>query len=135
MKIIKAGAAVFILVAATFTLIGCQPSGNGKKIDASQSAIVIIKFKAQPEKGAETVSELTKLIESVKLEPNFIGIKLHIDTEDNTNILLYEEWRDVNYYKTDHMDTDHIKEFMAKSSNFLTGPPEITFWEMTRDFR
>jgi hypothetical protein len=33
------------------------------------------------------------------------------------------------------METDHIKEFMANSINFLTGPPEITFWEIEKAFK
>ena len=133
MKTIKLMAAVWVLTA--LGLIGCQSSVNNKEIISAQNTIVLLKFKAQPEKGIETVLELTNLIEKVKLEPNFVKIKLHVDPENNTNILLYEEWEDKNYYNTNHMDTEHIKEFMRNSRNFLTGPPEITFWKMEKEFK
>ncbi len=135
MKTIKVRAFVWILVASTLALIGCESSGNNTDKNTKQNTIVILKLKTQPEKGVKTVSELTNLIEKVKLEPNFIEIKLHVDSKDNTNILLYEEWGDENYYNTDHMETDHMKEFMANSINFLTGPPEITFWKVEKEFK
>ena len=135
MKTIKVGRLIGVLIAFSLVLIGCQSSVNNSNNNTGQNTIVILRFKTQPDAGAKTVSELTNLIEKVKLEPNFIEIKLHVDPKDNTNILLYEEWGDENYYNTAHMETDHIKEFMANSINFLTGPPEITFWEIEKEFK
>ncbi|MBO0329262.1 putative quinol monooxygenase [[Muricauda] lutisoli] len=100
----------------------------------AKNVIVLLKFKSQPEKGDKTVLELTNLIEKVKEEPNFVSIKLHVDPKDPTNVLLYEEWEDASYYNNEHMNTEHIKSFMANSTNFLTGPPDITFWEVQRVF-
>ena len=77
---------------------------------------------------------LTKLIEHVKQEPHFVKIKMHVDPEDSSNILLYEEWEDLTYYRTDHMNTDHLQGFMAASQNFLLGPPDVTFWEVKKVF-
>lgn len=135
MKTITSRAILRMLVASTLVFIGCQSSGDKTDINTGQNTIVVLKFKTQPEKGANTVSELTNLIDKVKLEPNFLEIKLHVDAKDNINILLYEEWEDENYYNTDHMETDHMKEFMANSINFLTGPPEITFWKIKKEFK
>lgn len=135
MKTTKIRRFIGVLIAFSLVLIGCQSSVNNSNNNTGQNTIVILKFKTQPDAGSKTVLELTNLIEKVKLEPNFIEIKLHVDPKDNTNILLYEEWGDENYYNTTHMETDHIKEFMANSINFLTGPPEITFWEIEKEFK
>lgn len=135
MKTIKLKAVFWILVVSTLAFIGCESSKNNPDNNSTENVIVILKFKAQPEKGAQTVLELTNLIEKVKLEPNFVEIKMHVDPKDNTNIFLYEEWEDQNYYNTDHMETDHIKAFMANSTNFLAGPPEITFWKVEKVFK
>src|SRR6056297_231542 len=135
MKINKVKGYIGVLLAMSLVLIGCQSSGNNSNDKVKQNTIVLLKFKTQPEKSAKTISELTKFIEKVKLEPNFIEIKLHVDSEDSTNILLYEVWSDETYYNTDHMQTDHIQEFMANSINFLAGPPEITFWKIEKEFK
>ena len=135
MKVNKVKASIGVLLALSLVLIGCQSSGKNSNSNKKQHTIVILKFKTQPEKSAKTISELTKLIEKVKLEPNFIEIKLHVDSKDSTNILLYEEWSDEIYYNTNHMQTDHIQEFMAKSINFLAGPPDITFWKIEKEFK
>ncbi len=92
MKTITSRAILWMLVASTLVFIGCQSSGDKTDINTGQNTIVVLKFKTQPEKGANTVSELTNLIDKVKLEPNFLEIKLHVDAKDNINILLYEEW-------------------------------------------
>ena len=134
MKTIKSLMAILILVTTTLVLFGW--SSPFMKLDSNQeqNVIVLLKFKAQPEKGIYALSEFNKLLEKVKKEPNFISIKLHVDPNDDTNILLYEEWKDESYYNTEHMNTDHLKEFMANSVNFLTGPPEITFWKLKHVF-
>jgi len=96
----------------------------------SENTIVVLQFKAQPEKGEVAASELSKLFEKVKKEPHFVGIKLHIDPNDATNIMLYEEWEDGAYYQSEHMETDYMKAFMADSRAFLAGPPQISFWNL-----
>lgn len=123
-----------ILLLFIGTFLGCN-SSNKTDTDTSKNAIVILKFKAQPDKGAKVVSELTKLIEEVKNEPHFVQIKMHVDPEDSTNILLYEEWEDLTYYRTEHMNTDHLQGFMVASQNFLLGPPDVTFWKLKHTFK
>ncbi|UKM66546.1 antibiotic biosynthesis monooxygenase [Flavobacteriaceae bacterium GSB9] len=130
MKTNKSLAVILILAASIFVLVGWYPLKNESGINSGQNVIVLLKFKAQPDKGGHAVSALINLFEKVKEEPNFISIKLHVDPTDNTNILLYEEWKDQDYYNTEHMNTAHLQEFMANSKNFIAGPPEITFWEV-----
>lgn len=95
---------------------------------------VLVKYKSQPEKQAEVLAALNALILEVKKEPNFVNIKMFVDQEDKTNILLYEEWSDEVYYKGDHMNTTHLQKFIGNSRNFLAGPPEISFWKLNSNY-
>lgn len=90
---------------------------------------VLVKYKTQPDKQKDVLSELKALILEVKKEPHFVNIKLLVDPADKTNILLFEEWSDEDYYKGEHMNTAHLQKFIGDSRNFLTGPPDISFWK------
>ncbi|RPI60567.1 MAG: hypothetical protein EHM44_10170 [Ignavibacteriales bacterium] len=95
---------------------------------------VLVKYKSQPEKQAEVLTALNALILEVKKEPHFVNIKMFVDQEDKTNILLYEEWSNEVYYKGDHMNTTHLQKFIGDSRNFLAGPPEISFWKLNSNY-
>jgi quinol monooxygenase YgiN len=120
-----------ILVFMAFLFVGCNNQKNETNIN---NTIVLVKYKTQPSKENDVVDALTKLIGQVKNEPNFVNIKLHVDPKDKTNILLYEEWSDENYYVSKHMKTEHLQNFILESRNFLAGPPEITFWKINKEF-
>ncbi|WP_349352822.1 MULTISPECIES: putative quinol monooxygenase [unclassified Flagellimonas] len=128
MKTPKHIASVATLLIVTVFLIGWGVEQD--TVTTEPTTIVVLKFKAQPNKSDQAISALNKLFEKVKEEPNFVSIKLHIDPVDHTNIMLYEEWEDQSYYNNEHMNTAHLQSFMANSVNFLTGPPEISFWEV-----
>ena len=122
-----------IALVATLLVVTVFLIGSGVEQDTATTepiTIVVLKFKAQPNKSDQAISALNKLFEKVKEEPNFVSIKRHIDPVDHTNIMLYEEWEDQSYYNNEHMNTAHLQSFMANSVNFLTGPPEISFWEV-----
>lgn len=118
-----------------FLLVSCRNT-NQETInkDNSKNLIVIVKYKSQPSKIKEAVEGLTKLIEAVKSEPNFVNITLHVDPKDETNILLYEEWSNEAYYNGEHMKTVHLQKFMEESRAFLAGPPEISQWKIGKVF-
>lgn len=116
-------------------LIACILMACSKENHPSPDIVVLVKYKAQPSKEADAVAELTRLIEKVKQEPHFLTIRLHIDANDKTNILLYEEWSDESYYNSEHMKTAHLQKFIEDSRNFLSGPPEISFWRMEKEFK
>ncbi|MGM5471240.1 putative quinol monooxygenase [Flavobacteriaceae bacterium LMO-SS05] len=124
-----------LFIAFVFILTGCNSKNEQPDISDTDHIIVLVTYKTQPTKELEAVLELTKLIEKVKKEPHFINIKLHIDPKDGSNILLYEEWDDESYYNTDHMKTTHLQKFITDSRNFLSGPPEISFWKIESDFK
>ena len=100
----------------------------------NQNLIVLVKYKTQPSKSEEAIAGLTKLIESVKNEPNFVNITMHTDPRDDSNILLYEVWSDETYFNSDHMKTNHLQSFMVESRAYLAGPPEISQWKIEKEF-
>ena len=95
---------------------------------------VLVKYKSQPDKYEDALSALNALILEVKKEPNFVSIKILVDPADKTNIMLFEEWSDEDYYKGDHMKTPHLQKFIGDSRSFLAGPPEISFWKLNSDY-
>ena|SRR5690606_19576968 len=114
----------------TMIFVACQ-----NKSDNPENLVVIVKYKAQPNKIIDAVDRIKLLIEDVKKEEHFVEIKLHIDPKDNSNILLYEVWEDESYYKNQHMKTDHLEKFIVDSQAFLMGPPEISFWKNNMTYK
>ena len=108
---------------------------KSESVDKENSNItVLVKYKSQPDKYEEALSALNALILEVKKESNFVSIKILVDPADKTNILLYEEWSDEEYYKGDHMKTPHLQKFISDSRSFLAGPPEISFWKLNSNY-
>ena len=96
----------------------------------NKDLVVLVKYKTRPGKDSLALVGLKKLVAKVKTEPNYVSIIMHVDPVDNSNILLYEQWSNEDYYKGDHLKTSHLQQFMIDSRSFLSGPPEITFWKI-----
>ncbi|WP_081209599.1 putative quinol monooxygenase [Salegentibacter sediminis] len=110
-------------------LISLMASFTACNTETGEEIIVIVKYKTLPNKNIDALASMERLIEEVEKEDHFVKIKLHVDKEDNSNILLYEVWNDENYYKNQHMETEHLQQFKAESEEFLAGPPEISYWK------
>jgi quinol monooxygenase YgiN len=121
-----------VLMLTAFLFMGCET--KTEQTDNTENVIVTVRYKTQPEKSAEAVVALTELLNHVKTEPNFVSIDMHVDSNDNTNILLYEVWSDGDYYNGAHMETEHLQKFIGNSRNFLAGPPEIMNWKCEGEF-
>jgi quinol monooxygenase YgiN len=98
---------------------------------SNKDLIVLVKYKTLPGKDSMGIASLKSLVAIVKNEPNYVSIKILFDPIDKSNILLYEQWSNEDYYKGDHLQTPHILKFMNDSRSFLAGPPEITFWKIS----
>ncbi len=120
-----------LFLAIAFALAGCSEE-NKSSTQKSDSAFIVLKFKAQPGKSDQAISAMLSMLEEVKKEPHYVDIHIHVDPDDRSNILFYEEWEDLDYYKGDHMNTGHLQAFMASSREFLVGPPEITYWGLEK---
>jgi quinol monooxygenase YgiN len=111
---------IFVLAVFNFTSADAQSNKN---------LVVLVKYKTQAGKDSIALVELKNLVAKVKKEPNYVTIIIHVDPSDKSNILLYEQWSDEEYYKGEHMKTVHLQQFMTDARLFLAGPPEITFWK------
>ena len=106
-----------------------------KTSNVNMNIVVLVKYKALENKANTAIIEMTKLINSVKKEPHFIKIKILLDPKDSTNIMLFEEWDNKEYYTGAHMQTDHLKKYILDSRSFLAGPPEISIWHTASEFK
>ncbi len=97
---------------------------------SQNNIIVLVKYKSLPAKDSLALAALSDLVAKVKNEPNYVNIIVHVDPVDKTNILLYEQWSNEDYYKGDHLKTPYLQKFINDSRSFLAGPPEITFWKI-----
>jgi quinol monooxygenase YgiN len=132
---LKSNLKTFIYFVLLSTLIfSCKEQNVLIENSDYNNLYVMVKYKSQPEKQNEALSALNSLVLEVKKEPNFVNIKVLVDPEDKTNIMLSEEWSDEAYYKGEHMNTPHLKQFMGDSRNFLAGPPDISFWKLNSNY-
>jgi len=91
--------------------------------------IVVIRYRAQPGKGAAARVALASLIQTVLAkEPDCLGITTLQDAADDTRFLLYEEWTSQAAYTGPHMQTPYIQAFIQGAAATFAGPPEISFW-------
>ena len=128
---LKSNLKTFIYFVLLSTLIfSCKEQNVLIENSDYNNLYVMVKYKSQPEKQNEALSALNSLVLEVKKEPNFVNIKVLVDPEDKTNIMLFEEWSDEAYYKGEHMNTPHLQQFIGDSRNFLAGPPDISFLEI-----
>lgn len=90
---------------------------------------VTVHYSAQPGREAAAHAELTALIAQVQAhETACHGITLHRRHDDPGQLLLIERWSSQADYEGDHMQTAHLREFIARAPAFLAGPPTITIW-------
>lgn len=132
---LKSNIKIFIYSVLLSTLIfSCKEQNVLIENSDYNNLYVMVKYKSQPEKQNEALSALNSLILEVKKEPNFVNIKVLVDPEDKTNIMLFEEWSDEVYYKGEHMKTPHLQKFIGDSRNLLAGPPDISFWKLSSNY-
>lgn len=119
---------IIVLIAIAGTSFSYLNSESSKS-----DLYVLVKYKAQPGKAVMAIEKLEGLITEVEKEPNYRNVTMLVDPADSTNILLYEQWQDEGYYKNEHMQTAHLKQFINDSRNFLAGPPDISFWKKAKE--
>lgn len=98
--------------------------------------LVHIAYRALPGQAETAHRELSALIATVvATEPDCAGIQLYREAADPARILLLEQWSSQAAYTGPHMQTPHLRAFIARAPQFLAGRPEISFWDGLDDFR
>ena len=118
----------FFLLLSFTTLLSCNS-------DSKENVIVLVKYKTQQNKNVDAIVALKSLITEVEKEDHFVQMKMYVDPNDNSNILLSEEWDNEAYYKDEHMKTAHLQKFITESTSFLAAPPEISFWKLNSTYK
>jgi len=63
-------------------------------------------------------SKLVELMAPTKAEKGCVNYHLHQDNENPAHFLFYENWESRELWQ-DHMESDHIKGFMATSDELV----------------
>lgn len=96
---------------------------------ASNECTVLVSFDLQQDKIDLAVSEIERLVATVTAEETDCHrIVTMRNADDPAKIMLVEKWASREAYEGPHMKTAHIQKFIGLANDFLTGPPDITFW-------
>ena len=96
---------------------------------ASSGSVVIVSYRSQPGRQDRTKFQLEKIVSDVlRQEPDCGGIEMLQAHDDPTRITLVERWSSREVFLGPHLQTEHILAFIARSEEFLAGPPDISFW-------
>ena len=102
----------------------------------SSRVVVLIRYTSLAGEGNRAAAELAELVATVMaVEKECHGITLFQDTADPTRITLVEDWPTEESFLGPHLEQPHIREFMARGQEFLTGPPEISFARTVVDLK
>lgn len=113
-----------------FSLLICATLISCGSTNSKDNLLVIVKYKTQPNKNIDAIVAIQSLVAQAEKEDHFVELKIYVDPDDNSTILVQEEWDDAGYYKNGHMQTPHYQKFMTESPAFLVGTPEISYWNL-----
>jgi quinol monooxygenase YgiN len=89
---------------------------------------VIAKVPVKSEAKDEAIEEVKALMAKVAGEEGTLHYTLNIDRNNPDTLVFIERYKDMDALKV-HGGTEHFQEFMGKSMNFASGPPEIVVLE------
>ena len=95
---------------------------------------VVARSQAKPGKEDEVQREFLHLVAETRKEEGCINYDLHQADDDKSVFMFYENWVSRGHLDR-HAQSVHIAAFRAKSRELLTGPTQITLWEMLSDAR
>jgi quinol monooxygenase YgiN len=82
-------------------------------------------FPESIEQGKRDLLEFARIVR--KSEPDCLSIEIAQDMDDPTRITMIEKWSDRAAYEGPHLDTPHMKSFVAQSRKFFDGPADVSF--------
>jgi quinol monooxygenase YgiN len=89
---------------------------------------VIAIANAKPGKEDELREAMLALIPTTRKEPGCINYDLHQATDNPGHFLFHENWTSQQHLD-DHLARPHLKAFLAKVTELVAEPPQITLWE------
>ena len=98
----------------------------------SEYTIVLVSHRLLADCADQAKRELEQLVATVvRDESDCVGIEMMQNVDDPTRLTLVEKWTSREAYEGPHMQTEHIQSFIGRASDFLAGPPDISFWRAT----
>lgn len=92
------------------------------------SIVVVVRYVAQPAKAVAALASVRELVATVlATEPACAGIEILQDLDKPELITLIERWPDRGIFLGPHMQQPHIQAFIQSASDYLAGPPDISF--------
>jgi quinol monooxygenase YgiN len=96
---------------------------------AGRNVTVFALVKAKPGMEEAVKQELLALVDPTRTEEGCINYDLHQSFEHKGHFRFYENWTSKELLDR-HLQSAHVKRFIAKMDQLLTEPPEITLWGM-----
>jgi quinol monooxygenase YgiN len=69
---------------------------------------------------------LLGMIGPTKKEAGYVQYDLHVDNDDPTHLLFYENWTS-RAHRVAHLASPHLKAFIARQDELLTAPVRLVF--------
>jgi quinol monooxygenase YgiN len=96
---------------------------------AGRKVTVFALLKAKPGMEETVEQELLALVGPTRTEEGCINYDLHRSLDHKGQFRFYENWTSKELLER-HLQSAHVKRFIARADQLLAEPPEITLWEM-----
>lgn len=92
---------------------------------------VLVQLRLFPEYIERGMRDLMKFARTVRLqEPACLALDIAQDLEDPTRVTMIEKWSDREAYEGPHLQTPHMKAFIAESGKYFDGAADVHFLRM-----
>jgi len=81
-------------------------------------------FREYVEPGLRDLTEFARVV--CANESDCLGIEIMQDLDDPTRITMIERWTDRTAYEGPHLQTEHMKAFIAESSRYFDGAASVS---------
>ena len=95
---------------------------------AGRKVTVFALLRAKPGMEETVKQELLALVGPTRTEEGCINYDLHHSVDHEGHFRFYENWTTKELLER-HLQSAHVKRFIAKADQLLAEPPEITLWE------
>jgi len=95
---------------------------------AEEKITVLARIKAKNGMEEKIRQGCMALIEPTRSEAGCISYDFHVNTEDKSSFMFYENWGSKKALD-EHLQSPHLKAFIAKAQGLLAGPMDVTIWK------
>jgi len=92
------------------------------------SVFSFVRLHARPSQEDELLRAAGEVLEPTRAEPGCQSIKLFRSTADPAVLFFHSAWKSADAFQ-DHSESSHLKAFLARLPDLMTGPPDVTITE------